>query len=106
MIELTERAAKKAVELATKEGKAPVLRVGVRGGGCSGMSYVLDFDESPRDGDQKLEQGGLTVLVDPKSLQFLAGTTIDYEQKLMGGGFRFKNPNEKKSCGCGESFGV
>lgn len=106
MIELTERAAKKAVELATKEGKAPVLRVGVRGGGCSGMSYVLDFDESSREGDQRLEAHGLTVLVDPKSLQFLDGTTIDYEQKLMGGGFRFKNPNEKKSCSCGESFGV
>lgn len=104
MITITEAAAKKALALAQNEGKSPVLRVGVRGGGCSGLSYFLDFDENPRDGDQVLQVAGLKVLVDPKSLKFLEGTTIDYEHKLLGGGFKFHNPQAKRSCSCGESF--
>jgi iron-sulfur cluster assembly protein len=106
MITVTERAAKKALVLAQRDGKQPVLRVGVRGGGCSGLSYYIDFDEGPRDDDQRLEIAGLTIVVDPKSLKFLEGTELDYDTNLLKGGFRFNNPLAKRSCGCGESFSV
>src|SRR4051812_48227674 len=101
MISVTEIAAKKVLSLAAKEGKPPVLRIGVRGGGCSGMSYFMDFDASPREGDQTLDIGDLKVLVDPKSLKFIDGTVLDYDTKLLSGGFKFENPRAKKSCSCG-----
>ncbi|MEX0601819.1 MAG: iron-sulfur cluster assembly accessory protein, partial [Bacteroidota bacterium] len=82
------------------------LRVGVKGGGCSGMSYVLAFDENPREGDSVLQIGGLTVHVDPKSMFYLSGTTLDFSEGLNGRGFVFNNPNASKTCGCGSSFGV
>ncbi|MDW8246115.1 MAG: iron-sulfur cluster assembly accessory protein [Sandaracinaceae bacterium] len=80
------------------------LRLGIRGGGCSGASYVIEFVEQPRERDHVFEFDGLKVVIDPKSLLLLKGSTIDYERKLMGHGFKFINPNEKKSCGCGQSF--
>ena len=106
-IELTP----KAVEMAKKailrrEGATAGLRLGVRGGGCSGASYVIEFAEKIRDRDKVFEFDGLKVIVDPKSLIYLRGTVLDYEVKLMGHGFKFQNPNEKKGCGCGESFGI
>ena len=108
MIEVTEKAAKKALALAARDQKAPILRVGVKGGGCSGMSYFIDFDapENVRDTDSVLELGELKVVVDPKSLKFIDGMRLDFETNLLNGGFRFHNPNAKRSCSCGESFTV
>ena len=80
--------------------------VGVKGGGCSGLTYVLDIVEEPRDGDKIIEEHGLKLFVDRNSYVFLAGTTLDYSGGLNGKGFVFNNPNAKTSCGCGTSFGV
>ncbi len=82
------------------------LRLGVKGGGCSGLSYVLAFDEKPRTGDEVFTIEGLTVYVDPKSLFYLSGTTLDFQDGLNGRGFVFNNPNAQRHCGCGHSFGV
>ncbi len=106
MITITPRAAAKAVELARKQGAAEVLRVGIKGGGCSGFSYFLEFDDKPRDGDNTLEINGLRVVVDPKSLLYLEGTEVDFVPSLLKGGFKFNNPNARKSCSCGDSFTV
>ncbi len=80
------------------------LRVFVSGGGCSGMQYGMAFEESPRDYDRVVEVDGVRLLVDPTSLMYLQGATIDYVDSLMGGGFRIDNPNAVSSCGCGHSF--
>jgi iron-sulfur cluster assembly protein len=87
-----------------KEGQA--LRVGVKAGGCSGYSYFLGFTSERRATDTVLQYDGLTVYIDPRSLEVLAGTEIDYERGLLGAGIQFKNPRVKKSCGCGESFTI
>lgn len=106
-VTVTPKAAQKAREALEKRGTPEaMLRLGVRGGGCSGFAYVIEFadDKSPRD--QVFEYDGVRIVVDPKSLLFLNGTTLDYETKLMGHGFKFVNPNEAAGCGCGSSFGV
>lgn len=101
-----------AVENAKKklaEADEPVLglRVGVKGGGCSGYSYVFDFATKVRPGkDRALDFGGLTVVVDDKSVELLRGATLDWETKLLGYGFKWVNPNAKSACGCGDSFEV
>ena len=82
------------------------LRLGVKGGGCSGMSYVLAFDEKPRQGDKVFQIEGITVYIDPKSLFYLSGTNLDFSDGLNGKGFVFNNPNAARTCGCGNSFGV
>jgi iron-sulfur cluster assembly protein len=82
------------------------LRLGVKGGGCSGLSYVLAFDEKPRENDKIMELHGITVFIDPKSLFYLSGTVLDYSDGLNGKGFVFNNPQASKTCGCGSSFGV
>ncbi len=82
------------------------LRVGVKGGGCSGLSYSLGFDKEAREGDKKITIDGVNIFVDPKSLFYLSGTQLDYTDGLNGKGFVFNNPNATKSCGCGSSFGV
>jgi len=106
MITLTQTAAEEAKRLIAKEQKPNLgLRVGVKGGGCSGFSYVLGIEEAtPKQYDTVFEQEGLKVIVDAKSHLYLDGTTIDFKNSLMGGGFEFLNPNAKKSCGCGSSF--
>ena len=106
MITLTAAAAQEAKRLMEKEQKPNLgLRLGVKGGGCSGMSYVLALEEAvPKQYDSVFEQEGIKLLVDAKSHLYLDGTTIDYKNGLMGGGFEFLNPNAKKSCGCGSSF--
>ena len=84
-----------------------MLRLGVRGGGCSGFAYVLQFEDSePRERDTVFEFDGTRVVCDRKSLVYLSGTTLDWEKTLMHQGFRFVNPHEKSSCGCNESFAV
>jgi len=82
------------------------LRVGVKGGGCSGFSYVLDLTETEKDTDETFEQHGIKIICDPKSLLYLEGTTIDFKDEIMGRGFVFQNPNATTSCGCGSSFAV
>jgi iron-sulfur cluster assembly protein len=82
------------------------LRVGVKGGGCSGFSYVLDLTEAQKDHDEVFEQHGIQIICDPKSLLYLGGTTIDFRDEVMGRGFVFQNPNASTSCGCGSSFAV
>ncbi len=82
------------------------LRVGVKGGGCSGFSYVLDLTESQKETDEVFEQHGVKIICDPKSLLYLNGTTVDFRDEIMGRGFVFTNPNATTSCGCGSSFAV
>jgi iron-sulfur cluster assembly protein len=106
MIEITEKGAEKVHEfLASQHADVSLagLRVGVRGGGCSGFQYQLAFDEQH---DEVFESHGLKVLVDRESLQFVRGSTIDYEESLQGAGFKVNNPNVVAACGCGSSFRV
>lgn len=105
------RLTKKAIEMAKKsiarrDTPTEGLRLGVRGGGCSGVSYAIEFADKIRARDHVFEFEGLKIIVDPKSLIYLRGSILDYEVKLMQHGFKFRNPNEKSSCGCGESFTV
>jgi iron-sulfur cluster assembly protein len=103
---VTESAAK-AIGKYLVEHEAPAgagLRVGVRGGGCSGLSYYLDTDQTPKANDHIIEAFGVKVFIDPKSLLFLRGSTLDYVTGLMESGFKFLNPKAGKGCGCGESF--
>ena len=107
MISLTENAAIKVREmLAAREDGIDRLRVGVRGGGCSGFSYFLEFAEGAKKGDRDLESLGIKLVVDSKSYLYLMGTEVDYVDGLSGAGFKFSNPNAKRTCGCGESFSV
>ncbi|MBI3996764.1 MAG: iron-sulfur cluster assembly accessory protein [Candidatus Omnitrophica bacterium] len=106
MITLTQTAAQEARRLIEQESKPNLgLRIGVKGGGCSGMTYVLGIeDATPKQYDTTFEQDGIKILIDAKSHLYLDGTTIDYKNAIMGGGFQFNNPLAKKSCGCGTSF--
>ena len=106
MIALTPTATQEVKRLFEKEQKPnQALRIGVKGGGCSGMSYVLALDEAtPKQYDTVFEQDGIKILIDAKSHLYLDGTTVDFKNNLMGGGFEFSNPLAKKSCGCGHSF--
>ena len=104
---VTERAVKRIRAAMAKEGISPTeggLRLGVMGGGCSGLSYSIKFDTQPRERDRIFEFDGVRVFVDPKSFLYLHGMTLDYEETLMRQGFNFINPNSSRSCGCGSSF--
>jgi len=104
---VTERAVSKIRDAMAKEGISPAeggLRLGVMGGGCSGLSYSIKFDTHPRERDRIYEFEGIRVFVDPKSFIYLHGMTLDYEETLMRQGFNFINPNSTRSCGCGSSF--
>lgn len=114
MINLTETAAREVKQIigqqheqAKKNGEEPAklyLRVGVKGGGCSGFSYSLDLTETKAENDEVWEQFGVDVVCDSKSQLYLEGTTVDFKDELMGRGFVFQNPNATSSCGCGSSF--
>jgi iron-sulfur cluster assembly protein len=108
VISLTERATQEVRRIVSEQKlpEATALRVGVKGGGCSGFSYTLGFDDQVSETDQVYEIEGVRVVCDPKSFLYLNGTQIDFEDNLMGRGFKFGNPNAAKSCGCGESFSV
>ena len=106
VVTLTPPAIEMVKEIRAKEGlsAAHALRVTVTGGGCSGFSYQLDFDDQAQEGDEVVEYDGVRVRVDPTSAPYLRGVEIDYVRSLSGGGFKFVNPNAKQTCGCGSSF--
>ena len=104
-IEITDKAVEEVRRMMDKEGvQAAGLRVGVKGGGCSGLSYNLTFESKARTGDKVFEREDVKLFCDLKSYIYLNGTVLDYDSGLMGKGFVFMNPNAKKSCGCGSSF--
>ena len=106
-ITISEDAAGHVRDFAQQAGKPDAnLRVGVKGGGCSGLTYVLDIVEGPKEGDKVIEGHGLKLFIDRKSYVFLAGTVLEYSGGLNGKGFVFNNPNAKTTCGCGTSFSV
>lgn len=108
MITVSENAKQHALELMKAENKpeGSFIRVGVEGGGCSGLSYKLEFDNQIKEGDQTFEDKGIKIVVDRKSFLYLIGTELEYSGGLNGKGFIFKNPNANRTCGCGESFSV
>lgn len=108
MIKITEQAAHKISTLKTEEGKAleAFLRVEVKKGGCSGLSYKMSFDTQMKEGDKAFEAHGQKIVVDPQSILYLLGMELDFSGGLNGKGFVFNNPNATKNCGCGSSFNV
>jgi iron-sulfur cluster assembly protein len=107
MIKVTDNAKQQAIKLMEEEKKANAfIRVGVKGGGCSGLSYELDFDSQLKEDDKVFEDKGIKIVVDKKSFLYLVGTELDYSGGLNGKGFVFKNPNANRTCGCGESFSI
>jgi len=103
----TDAAARKVRELIDEEGNSALkLRVAISGGGCSGFQYGFSFDEDRADDDLAVENGGVTLVVDPLSLQYLMGAEIDYTESLHGAQFVIRNPNAKTTCGCGSSFSM
>lgn len=109
MIKVSETAKKKVIELMTDDGFDPTkdfVRVGVKSGGCSGLSYDLKFDKENQDGDKVFVDNDVKIIVDKKSFLYLIGTTLEYSGGLNGTGFVFNNPNANRTCGCGESFSL
>jgi iron-sulfur cluster assembly protein len=109
MIKVSETAKKKVIELMTDDGYNPTedfVRVGVKSGGCSGLSYDLKFDKENQDGDKVFVDNDIKIIVDKKSFLYLIGTTLEYSGGLNGTGFVFNNPNANRTCGCGESFSL
>lgn len=104
-VEIDPAAAEQIARLIERKGKpGAFLRIGVKGGGCSGLEYMMRLDDSPREGDLVADIGDHRVVCDPKSAEFLAGSKLVWTGNLMQGGFAFENPNAKRSCGCGVSF--
>ena len=109
MIKVSEIAKKKVIELMTEEGynaATDYVRVGVKSGGCSGLSYDLKFDNQKQEEDKMFEDNDIKIIVDKKSFLYLIGTTLEYSGGLNGTGFVFNNPNANRTCGCGESFSL
>jgi len=108
MIKVAESAKQQVAHLLQSENhpEGAFVRVGVEGGGCSGLMYQLTFDSEMKDGDQVFEDNGVKVVVDRKSFLYLVGTELEYTGGLNGKGFVFKNPNASRTCGCGESFSI
>ena len=108
MITVTEIAKQRAIGLMKEENKPAdsFIRVGVEGGGCSGLTYKLEFDNEVKDGDKVFEDKGIKIVCDRKSFLYLVGTELDFSDGLNGKGFQFRNPNAQRTCGCGESFSV
>lgn len=107
MIKVTDTAKQKAISLMAEEGKSNAfIRVGVEGGGCSGLMYKLEFDNTMNENDKEFEDNGVKIVMDKKSVLYLAGTILDFSGGLNGKGFVFNNPNAGRTCGCGESFSL
>jgi iron-sulfur cluster assembly protein len=109
MIKVSETAKKKVVELMSDDGfnaTTDYVRVGVKSGGCSGLSYDLKFDKEQGEGDKVFEHNDIKIIIDKKSFLYLIGTTLEYSGGLNGTGFVFNNPNANRTCGCGESFSL
>lgn len=109
MIKVSDSAKKKAIDLMTEDGFDPnndFIRVGVKSGGCSGLSYELKFDNTQNEDDKLIEDNGMKILCDKKSFLYLIGTTLEFSGGLNGKGFVFNNPNAQRTCGCGESFSL
>lgn len=107
MIKVTDTAKDTAVRMMAEDNKTGYfIRVGVKGGGCSGLMYNLEFDNVINEDDKEFEDNGIKVVVDKKSVLYLVGTTLDYSGGLNGKGFIFSNPNAQRTCGCGESFSL
>ena len=109
MIKVSDQAKEKAIQLMTEDGFRPFedyIRVGVKSGGCSGLEYVLKFDNERTDADQIFEDNGIKIIIEKKSILYLAGTVLEYSGGLNGKGFIFNNPNANRTCGCGESFSL
>lgn len=109
MIKVSDNAKDKAAILMKEDGFNPetdYIRVGVKSGGCSGLEYVLKFDNKKEETDQVFEDNGVKIVIDKKSILYLAGTTLEYSGGLNGKGFVFNNPNASRTCGCGESFSL
>lgn len=105
-VTLTEQAAERVKKFLSNRGQGVGLRLGVRTSGCSGMAYVIEFADQVEPDDMVFEDHGVKVLIDQKSLVYLDGTQLDYVREGLNEGFKFKNPNVKQTCGCGESFGI
>ncbi len=105
-VTLTEKAARRVRESIAKRGSGIGLRLGVRTAGCSGLAYTMEFADGRQASDCEFESQGVTLLIDPKSLPYLAGTELDFVREGLNEGFKFHNPNSKAQCGCGESFTV
>jgi iron-sulfur cluster assembly accessory protein len=105
-VTVTERAARKISDILAREGAPSVLRVSVEGGGCSGFQYRFDIDRAPAADDLVVERDGIKVVVDPISLQYMAGSKIDYVDELIGASFKVENPKATAGCGCGTSFSI
>ncbi|WP_233237555.1 iron-sulfur cluster assembly protein IscA [Bordetella sp. LUAb4] len=105
-VTLTQQAANHIDRYLQRRGKGVGLRLGVRTTGCSGMAYKLEYVDAPDPADEVFESHGVKVFVDPKSLSYIDGTELDYAREGLNEGFKFRNPNEKATCGCGESFTV
>ena len=109
MIKVSDHAKEKAIQLMTEDGFKPFedfIRVGVKSGGCSGLEYVLKFDNEKTDSDQVFEDNGIKIVIDKKSILYLAGTILEFSGGLNGKCFVFNNPNANRTCGCGESFSL
>ncbi len=109
MIKVSETAKKRVIDLMTESGfdaEKDFVRVGVKSGGCSGLSYELDFDKTTGETDKVFEDNAVRIVVDKKSFLYLVGTTLEYSGGLNGKGFVFNNPNAQRTCGCGESFSL
>lgn len=109
MIKVSDQAKEKAIQLMAEDGFKPFedfIRVGVKSGGCSGLEYMLKFDNQKTDADQIFEDNGIKIIIDKKSILYLAGTILEYSGGLNGKGFVFNNPNASRTCGCGESFSL
>jgi len=106
LVRVTLAAAQKLVQLMDREGKGDFLRIRITGGGCNGLSYKMKFVEQGKAGDIGVMSEGIGLLVDSKTALYLRGTTLEFSDKLVGGGFKFSNPNAKASCSCGESFNL
>jgi iron-sulfur cluster assembly accessory protein len=103
---ITERAAARIAEIVAAEGRDAALRVAVLAGGCSGFQYRFELDQAPQADDLVIERAGAKVLVDPSSMDLLAGSELDFTDQLMGSHFAVRNPNAKSACGCGTSFSI